>query len=193
MPNTDPNPSRKQAILLLIAVLLPILFIIIVAGLLLGSPLVSLLLILALVVGIGALKRSKPALFQAFQKEAPRERNIPSSRSDTPPVHLDAQRTYVTLVGLNASNQYSISVNLSPFVIGQSERCNFQIHDEYVSGRHLTIDYDAQEKLCYVTDSSRNGTWLNNERLPKGERRVMRQGDSLQIAGIAFNVEYAHY
>ena len=97
------------------------------------------------------------------------------------------------LVGITNGLGQQITVNGSPFVIGRAPESDFCIADEYVSSRHLVIDYAAEENRCYATDVSSNGTYLNSVRMQNNVRRPLYQGDTLQIAGLLYRVEYVHF
>ena len=61
--------------------------------------------------------------------------------------------------------------------------------DRYVSSHHAAIDHRGGE--WWVTDLSRNGTYLNDERRPLGSggRRQLANGDLLRIADYEIMVE----
>lgn len=70
----------------------------------------------------------------------------------------------------------------------------------FVSKQHLHIDKDEQGQL-FVTDTSSNGTWLNGERLPKGQAiplprsgtlTLVRDPAKTQDAKQAVTIRYTH-
>lgn len=70
----------------------------------------------------------------------------------------------------------------------------------FVSKQHLTIDKNEQGQLT-VTDTSSNGTWLNGERLPKGQAVLLPPSGTLSLvrdsakthdAAQAVTIQYTH-
>ena len=63
------------------------------------------------------------------------------------------------------------------FVVGSGEGVGLQLEDDTVSRRHATLSLRGDE--CWVHDeSSRNGTFVNGQRLG-GKERLLRDGDIL--------------
>ncbi len=184
--------SRKNAVSWLIGAGLPLLFALVVIGSLAGVvPL--LITVLLVIIGLGILNRKRPDFFAALKKKRPDKPDYSSVRMEVGPRQA-SKRTYMMLVGLNAYNQYRVTINESPFTIGRDKSCSFQLDNDQVSNHHLTINFNEEDKLCYITDNnSSNGTFLNSVRLPARQKKALHQGDSLQIAGIIFSVEYVHY
>ena len=104
-----------------------------------------------------------------------------------------SRRSYMMLVPLSHMSSHQITINSSPFVIGRDQDSDFCIPDNYVSGRHLVIDYYEGEGLCYATDVSTYGSYLNSVRMPTNTPQPLHQSDTLQIAGLMFRVEYVHF
>ena len=157
-----------------------------------GRGIGTILVVLAAIVTLGVIRRKKPELFSALKKKTdalPEDED----RLEAPPSHTESHRAYVMLIGLNASSPYRITINESPFVIGNSDDVNYKVRDEYVSKRHISIEYDPNSKERLVTDISRNGSFLNGQALQKGVKRPLRHGDTLQIGRIAFSVEFVHF
>lgn len=50
-----------------------------------------------------------------------------------------------------------------------------------LSSKHCTLTIDAVTLRVTVTDTSTNGTFLNSQRIPKGEAVVLRGGDKLSL------------
>ena len=183
-----PIPHGK-AIALSIAVLVPTLFLLIV--LFIFSPLAGLAALLAAVVGAGVLKSRFPQFFEALRPK--KKEPLPGPTKPSAPPRPPSKRTYMMLVGINAMKQEHVTINESPFTIGREPDCSFRLDHPQVSRHHLTITYESADKLCYVTDHSSNGTFLNSKPIPGGVKTPLHQGDALQIAGIIFSVEYVHY
>ena len=147
-------------------------------------------LLLAAVIVVGIINRKRPELFAALRKEKPSD-VLPVPPPDFRPP--SSRRSYMMLVSLSHGSGQQITINSSPFIIGRAPDSDFCISDNYVSSRHLMIEYMPEEKICYVTDISTNGSYLNSVRLQNNVKRPLHQGDTLQIAGLLFRVEYVHF
>jgi len=64
--------------------------------------------------------------------------------------------------------------------IGRASDNDLVIEDDTVSRYHAEIT--CQHLQYYVTDTSRNGTFVNEARLSRGEVRCLADGDRIQIA-----------
>lgn len=183
--------DRKVALSILISVLVPLVFLVV---LLIVFKLVWVIpfLALAMILVAGIVKRKRPDFFTALRK--PKKASLLDINLPTdfkPP--SSARRSYMMLVSISHAASQQITINSSPFVIGRAPSSNFCISDNYVSNRHLVIEYVPEEKLCYATDVSSNGSYLNSVRMQNNIRRPLHQGDTLQIAGLMFRVEYVHF
>jgi hypothetical protein len=64
--------------------------------------------------------------------------------------------------------------------VGRASTSDVIIRDSSISKSHAVIE--PQEEGWYVRDNrSRNGTWLNGQRLQEGERVKLRSGDVLVL------------
>ncbi len=68
----------------------------------------------------------------------------------------------------------------SPFVIGRTDNCDFQLDSRTVSRQHCELKL-KRAGLTVKDLGSRNGTLLNGESIPPDTRVVIRPGDLLQI------------
>lgn len=188
-----PAISRKAAVSILVTILVPVIFLfvlLIVFKLIWVVP--FLLLIIIIIAGIANKKR--PDFFRALRKP----KNAPGSTIGTKPYtgfkpSSSVRRSYMMLVSINHGANQQITINSSPFVIGHASTSDFCISDSYVSNRHLVIEYVPEKKLCYATDVSLNGSYLNSVRMQNNVRRPLHHGDTLQIAGLMYRVEYVHF
>jgi len=65
--------------------------------------------------------------------------------------------------------------------LGRDKACDVVLHEQAVSRRHARISRDGE--LYFVEDlASSYGTHVNNKRLQKGEKRLLRNGDTIMIA-----------
>ena len=185
------TPERRLAIEIFAAAGIVIVFLLFLSIPFINPILGPLLVVLLSLVFFGLLKRRRPELFEAMR--APRPDGIDPDLPVEPSPHQDTHRAYLMLIGLSNSNQYRVTVNQSPFSIGKSKTCDFVVDDKYVSNRHLVIEYNNEDKSRFITDLSRNGTFLNGNRLQKGLKVTLSHGDTLQIGGLIFSVEYVHF
>ena len=191
-PENKPDSGKPAFPLYYLAAGIPLLFLLLI--LFIFSPLAGLLVVLLLVVGAGLLYRKKPELF-AFLKR--KKAAAPSAPTPSAPLSNSIRdrhkKSYMSLVSINAANQQIILVNKTPFTVGRDAGCDHVLDYSQVSRIHITITYDESAQLCYVQDQSSNGTFLNGRRLLRGNRTALHQRDTLQISGVIFSVEYAHF
>ena len=87
-----------------------------------------------------------------------------------------------------ASAGKEIAVKSLQFVIGRAEECSLRVNSEAISRQHCVITFDGHE--VRIRDlRSRNGTFVNGERLEAPCRLVM--GDQLRVGPMEFLVTYA--
>lgn len=73
---------------------------------------------------------------------------------------------------------------------GANEGIDVALPDPSASSRHASIYADPATGQAYVEDDgSRNGTFLNEQRLAQGERRQLRDSDRLRIGSTTFVVK----
>ncbi|MGN0802966.1 MAG: FHA domain-containing protein [Candidatus Faecivicinus sp.] len=181
--------DRKRYLCYVILIAMPIVFLLFLLALF-SLPLM-LVAVLALIIALGMLYRAKPELFM-LPDNGPEE-DRPDSRPVEPTPHAARKKAYLMLSSISASNRLCITVDQPVFVIGRGLSCQYVLDDQKVSHKHLTVEYNCSDKLCYVTDTSTNGTFLNSVRLKRNTRYALKQGDILQIASAAFSVEYVHF
>ena len=182
--------SKKTALSILVMVSVPLAFAVV---LLIAFKQLWALPFLALVVLIaaGITNKLRPDFFSALRKPKPEEIPIVVDPGVKP--SSSSRRSYMMLVSVSQGFGQQITINASPFVIGRSPESDFCINDSYVSSRHLLIEFIPDENLCYATDTSSNGTYLNSVRMQNNVRRPLHQGDTLQIAGMLYRVEYVRF
>jgi predicted component of type VI protein secretion system len=84
-----------------------------------------------------------------------------------------------------------ISVTTDKFFIGRSESCNLRPKSESVSRKHCIIA--LRENKVLVQDlNSRNGTFVNEKRLPPDKAKVLAGGDKLRVGKLEFEVVIEH-
>ncbi|QEG42914.1 FHA domain-containing protein [Roseimaritima ulvae] len=84
-----------------------------------------------------------------------------------------------------------IVVGQKKFLIGRSEKCQLRPKSESVSRRHCILV--IRENQLLVQDlKSRNGTFVNDERLPTDRAKILQHGDVLRVGKLTFNVLIDH-
>ena len=79
--------------------------------------------------------------------------------------------------------QFKGQIDLSefPFVIGRARECNYVLDSGAVSREHLSIEFDSTQ-ITIQDLGSRNGTFLNGEKMVPLQQYPLRANDTLNIA-----------
>ncbi len=84
-----------------------------------------------------------------------------------------------------------ISVSTEKFLIGRSETCQLRPKSESVSRKHCIIV--LKDNRVLIQDlKSRNGTFVNDKRLPADKAKVLGNGDELRIGKLVFELVIEH-
>ncbi|MGB7325958.1 MAG: FHA domain-containing protein [Rubripirellula sp.] len=84
-----------------------------------------------------------------------------------------------------------IAVSSEKFLVGRSEVCQLRPKSESVSRKHCIIV--LKDNRVLVQDlKSRNGTFVNDKRLPIDKAKVLKGGDELRIGKLLFEVVIEH-
>lgn len=84
-----------------------------------------------------------------------------------------------------------ISVTSEKFLVGRSEACQLRPKSESVSRKHCILV--LKDNRVLVQDlKSRNGTFVNDKRLPVDKAKVLKGGDELRIGKLLFQVVIEH-
>ncbi len=84
-----------------------------------------------------------------------------------------------------------IAVSSEKFLVGRSEVCQLRPKSESVSRKHCIIV--LKDNRVLVQDlKSRNGTFVNDTRLPADKAKVLKGGDELRIGKLLFEVVIEH-
>lgn len=88
------------------------------------------------------------------------------------------EKPVLTVIDGKYANQHWVVEDEA--IIGRDDTCDVVLPERQVSRQHIRI-YKQSEKQYYIEDlKSRNGTWVNNERL-EGTRELY-DGDEIHIA-----------
>ena len=154
-----------------------------------GAPISTLCVILGIIGVLSAVQRFKPELLQALKKPDSAKK-APAQPPVNVPSRSSTKQSYMMLISLNGPERKRVTVSTSPFVVGTGSDADFRVLDQYVSRRHIVIEYDSVTNRRYLIDTSRNGTKLNGMVVKKEERVLLQHGDTLQIGDLLFCVEY---
>lgn len=84
-----------------------------------------------------------------------------------------------------------IGISAEKFLIGRSESCQLRPKSESVSRKHCIIV--LRDNRVLIQDlKSRNGTFVNEKRLPPDQAKVLRAGDQLRVGKLMFEVVIEH-
>jgi predicted component of type VI protein secretion system len=84
-----------------------------------------------------------------------------------------------------------IAVTSEKFLIGRSESCQLRPKSESISRKHCIIV--IKDNRVLIQDlKSRNGTYVNDKRLPGDKAKVIRGGDQLRIGKLLFELVVEH-
>ncbi|GAB3144285.1 hypothetical protein GCM10027258_32640 [Amycolatopsis stemonae] len=76
-----------------------------------------------------------------------------------------------------------LEVRRGSWLVGRGPDADLRVHSDHVSTRHAWVRRDARG--TWVSDAgSRNGTWVNGQRLAAREARLLRDGDQLSFGPI---------
>ena len=84
-----------------------------------------------------------------------------------------------------------IAVSSDKFLIGRSESCQLRPKSESVSRKHCIIV--LKDNRVLIQDlKSRNGTYVNEKRLPGDKAKILKPGDQLRIGKLEFEMVIEH-
>ncbi|KAJ3442826.1 serine/threonine-protein kinase fhke-related [Anaeramoeba flamelloides] len=86
-----------------------------------------------------------------------------------------------TLISLN-SNSSHLLIQKDETTIGRTSGVDFHFKDPRISGLHCKIIRNTNTNEFVILDSSTNGTYVNEERIGKGNTMLITSGDELVIA-----------
>lgn len=84
-----------------------------------------------------------------------------------------------------------ISVSSEKFLIGRSDSCQLRPKSESVSRKHCILVI-KDGRLLLQDLKSRNGTYVNDKKLPPDKAKVLKPGDHLRIGKLEFEVIIEH-
>ena len=84
-----------------------------------------------------------------------------------------------------------IAIGSEKFLVGRSESCQLRPKSESVSRKHCILVL-RDNRLLVQDLKSRNGTFVNEKRLPADKAKVLKPGDALRIGKLKFEVLIEH-
>ncbi|WP_407699872.1 FHA domain-containing protein [Stieleria sedimenti] len=84
-----------------------------------------------------------------------------------------------------------IPISGDKFLIGRSESCQLRPKSDSISRKHCILVI-RDGRLLIQDLKSRNGTYVNEKRLPSDRAKVLSAGDSLKIGKLLFEVVIEH-
>ncbi|MCB9451664.1 MAG: FHA domain-containing protein [Anaerolineaceae bacterium] len=101
---------------------------------------------------------------------------------------LATNHTFIILASNQEGGQTSIQLPDHPLIVGASSQADFQISGRYLSRRHISISKVGGQIL--VTDlGSKNGTYLNGERLTPERSYSWQPGAPLQVGSVQLTLQ----
>jgi predicted component of type VI protein secretion system len=84
-----------------------------------------------------------------------------------------------------------IPINGEKFLIGRSESCQLRPKSDSISRKHCILV--IRDGRVLIQDlKSRNGTYVNEKRLPSDRAKILSAGDALKIGKLLFEVVIEH-
>ena len=84
------------------------------------------------------------------------------------------------LVENRGEKAWSFDVKGDAISIGRSSENHIEVHDRYVSSRHLLI-WKKENKFFLKNLGNRNGTAINALQIPSGATVEIKRGDTIEI------------
>ena len=85
----------------------------------------------------------------------------------------------------------AVEIEHFPAVLGSSMHADVEISGYYVSARHCTLHWEGER--LWVADHSTNGTWVDGERVQRGNRVALANGALLGFGRDRGDAEYDRY
>eukprot|EP00440_Ansanella_granifera_P006178 gb/GFBE01006702.1/.p1 GENE.gb/GFBE01006702.1/~~gb/GFBE01006702.1/.p1 ORF type:complete len:526 (+),score=98.03 gb/GFBE01006702.1/:1-1578(+) len=91
------------------------------------------------------------------------------------------RRILAQLISLTQpGQQYDFLEDTAELIIGRRAGCDIQVKDPRCSGRHLRIYRDASLGF-FVEELGSNGSYVNENRMQKGDTRALCHGDAVSV------------
>ena len=128
-----------------------------------------------------------PAEYDSHLQTRPGYEDAPTKEAEPESLPLDKEleaepTLYGRLYVLRGLEEREIPITCEEFTIGRAGdgQCDYQINQPYVSPRHCAVTYRAGEFI--IKDlGSKNGTYVNGERLPREREVIVPVGSEIEI------------
>jgi pSer/pThr/pTyr-binding forkhead associated (FHA) protein len=114
-----------------------------------------------------------------------------AARSAGPCLRLSVNDAKSAQPGNADGTRTTVEVGEFPAVLGSSVHADVEITGYYVSARHCTLHWDGHE-VC-LADHSTNGTWVNGERVHRGNRVALANGALVSFGRDTADEDHARY
>ena len=114
---------------------------------------------------------------------------------ETPPAaqpsQQDGPKLRLAVQDAKQAGARAADIERFPAVLGSSAQVDIEISGYYVSARHCTLHWEAEQ--LWLADHSTNGTWVDGERLRRGNRVPLTNGAQLSFGRDCGDAEYDRY
>ena len=121
---------------------------------------------------------------QEVTEEAPQEAPAEAVRQAGPCLQLSIQDG-------KEGGPRTLQIEQFPAVLGSSTHADIEISGYYASARHCTLHWDGQQ--LWIADHSTNGTWVDGERVHRGNRVALANGAVLGFGRDQGDADFARY
>jgi len=132
----------------------------------------------------GQLKRLRdemPRLAARAAQEALEGMRLPEPRALTPPPCAPEVSEEAYAVFRNGADEFHELPDIRNLV-GRATTCNVIIaSSQQISNKHASVDFNSEGRACIKDLGSRNGTFLNDRRVPQDAGLVLQSGDSVRL------------
>ncbi len=115
---------------------------------------------------------------------------VESPAAAQPPVQ-DGPKLRLSVQDAKHAGARVAEIERFPAVLGSSAQADVEISGYYVSARHCTLHWEAQQ--LWLADHSTNGTWVDGERVRRGNRVLLANGAQLSFGRDRGDAEYDRY
>jgi hypothetical protein len=91
----------------------------------------------------------------------------------------------------SATETKAIEIEHFPAVLGSSAQADVEVSGYYVSARHCTLHWEGER--LWLADHSTNGTWVDGERVQRGNRVALANGAVVGFGRDRGETEYERY